>query len=231
MRSWRPPGEIHIEETKAPSAIAPYAFALSATIDHPCAPETEGRLILLHDPDGHDSWGGTLRLVTYVSVALDHVAMIDPIAAEMAWSWLLDGLDDGNATYTAAGGTVTSTFSVKFGELATRTDKQSGELASRTERRSSELASRTNQHSGELASRAGRHSHKLAGRFVSHQRVPFGRNGFERAGYDNDDCEAVIELRASWTPRGDNLTAQLDGWCAALAAAAGLPPVEAAEID
>ena len=30
-----------------------------------------GRLILLHDPAGHEAWEGTLRLVTYVTVELE----------------------------------------------------------------------------------------------------------------------------------------------------------------
>ncbi|GAB3956502.1 hypothetical protein GCM10027614_68920 [Micromonospora vulcania] len=29
-----------------------------------------GRLILLHDPVGHEAWQGTLRLVTYVTAEL-----------------------------------------------------------------------------------------------------------------------------------------------------------------
>jgi hypothetical protein len=37
---------------------------------------------------------------------------------------------------------------------------------------------------------------------------------------DND-----IELRASWTPIGDNLTTHVEAFCELMAAAAGLPPV------
>ena len=37
-----------------------------------------GRLILLHDPAGHEAWEGTLRLVTYVTAEVD---------ADLAKSW------------------------------------------------------------------------------------------------------------------------------------------------
>ena len=35
---------------------------------------------------------------------------------------------------------------------------------------------------------------------------------------------ADLEIRASWTPRSDDLAAHLEAWCALLASTAGLPP-------
>lgn len=35
---------------------------------------------------------------------------------------------------------------------------------------------------------------------------------------------AEVEIRASWTPTGDDLAAHLAAWCALLASTAGLPP-------
>jgi len=35
---------------------------------------------------------------------------------------------------------------------------------------------------------------------------------------------ADIEIRASWTPEGDDLQAHVHAWCALLASTAGLPP-------
>lgn len=40
---------------------------------------------------------------------------------------------------------------------------------------------------------------------------------------DPADVTTVLELRASWTPLGEELTAHLDGWCVLLLAAAGSP--------
>ncbi|MEP6980322.1 MAG: DUF3000 family protein, partial [Nakamurella sp.] len=37
---------------------------------------------------------------------------------DVAWSWLTDELDAGDIDYTALGGTVTATSSVRFGDIA-----------------------------------------------------------------------------------------------------------------
>ena len=63
----------------------------------PCCATTtrsaSGRLILLHDPAGHEAWEGTLRLVTYVTAELDAEMATDPLLPEVGWSWLTDALD------------------------------------------------------------------------------------------------------------------------------------------
>jgi hypothetical protein len=42
----------------------------------------------------------------------------DPALAEAGWSWLTDSLRDRSARHTAAGGTVTRTVSVRFGQIS-----------------------------------------------------------------------------------------------------------------
>ena len=42
-----------------------------------------GRLILLHDPAGHDAWSGTLRLVTYVTADLEPELASDPMLTQL----------------------------------------------------------------------------------------------------------------------------------------------------
>lgn len=154
---------VTIAETTAPRHIAPYAFALSAEVEPPQGPDTEGRLILLHDPDGHESWNGTLRLVTYLSVDMDTEMAEDPMLVPVAWSWLMEGLGGCDARFTAVGGTVTRTHSTRFGDLRDPHD--------------------------------------------------FGA-----------DTESTLELRASWTPCGDDLAAHARAWQQLLASAIGLPP-------
>ena len=78
----------------------------------------DGRLILLHDPSGHEAWEGTLRLVTYVTAELDAEMATDPFLPEVGWSWLTDALDHNGAHYKAAAGTVTQTLSTRFGDLS-----------------------------------------------------------------------------------------------------------------
>jgi hypothetical protein len=119
LRSVRPREEIALEEVPAPQRLAPYAFALSATVLRDDDEMATGRLILLHDPAGHDAWnGGTLRLVTYVTAELEPELTADPLLPAVGWSWLVDALDTHAAAHTAIGGTVTQTISTRFGELA-----------------------------------------------------------------------------------------------------------------
>lgn len=118
LRSATPRDEIVLEEVGAPQRLAPYAFALSATVLRGDEDVATGRLILLHDPAGHEAWAGTLRLVTYVTAALEVDLAADPLLPTVAWTWLTDALAAQDAAYRAIGGTVTQTLSTRFGELA-----------------------------------------------------------------------------------------------------------------
>jgi hypothetical protein len=119
LRAVRPRDEIALEEVPAPQRLAPYAFALSAVVRRDADEMATGRLILLHDPAGHEAWdGGTLRLVTYVTAELEPELTADQLLPAVGWSWLIDALDGHGATHTAIGGTVTQTVSTRFGELA-----------------------------------------------------------------------------------------------------------------
>lgn len=119
LRAVRPREEIELEEVPAPQKLAPFSFALSGTVLRDDDEMTTGRLILLHNPVGHDAWaGGTLRLVTYVTADLEPELATDALLPAVGWSWLIDALDAQGAGYVAIGGTVTQTISTKFGELA-----------------------------------------------------------------------------------------------------------------
>ncbi|MEU4420396.1 DUF3000 domain-containing protein [Actinoplanes sp. NPDC024001] len=118
LRAESPRPEILLEEIAAPQRLAPYAFALSATVLRDGDEVAGGRLILLHEPAGHEAWRGDLRLVTLVTAELEADLATDPLLPAVAWTWLTDGLDQHAAAYTAIGGTVTQTASTRFGELA-----------------------------------------------------------------------------------------------------------------
>src|SRR3954447_16438992 len=51
--------EVLCEPMPAPQRIAPYAAALSADVTVDGEDLSTGRIILLHDPAGNDSWDGT----------------------------------------------------------------------------------------------------------------------------------------------------------------------------
>lgn len=118
LRSVVPRAEILLEEHPAPRRLAPFAFALGATVLRDDDEVSTGRLILLHDPAGHEGWQGDLRLVTYVTAEVEPELAADPLLPAVGWSWLIDALEDNGAGYTAASGTVTQTSSTRFGELA-----------------------------------------------------------------------------------------------------------------
>ncbi|MBG6137996.1 DUF3000 domain-containing protein [Longispora fulva] len=118
LRSVHPRAEILLEEITAPKRLAPYAFALGATVLRHDDEVATGRLVLLHDPAGHEAWEGTLRLVTYVTADVEPEIAADQMLPEVSWSWLIDALSAAGAGHRAAGGTVTQTLSTRFGGLA-----------------------------------------------------------------------------------------------------------------
>jgi hypothetical protein len=118
--------EIELGPIRPPQRLAPFSYALGAEVRHPDAaivPEISegdafGRLILLHDPEGAEAWDGTMRLVAYIQADLDASEAIDPLLAEVAWSWLIDALEARPGQATAVGGTVTATTSVRYGDIS-----------------------------------------------------------------------------------------------------------------
>jgi Protein of unknown function (DUF3000) len=124
LRSVRPRPELHLAEVRPPQRLAPWAFAFTAEVNGPAEILATGRLVLLHDPDGEEAWGGELRVVAYVRAELDAELAADPLLPAVGWSWLTDALNTCGAEYTALGGTVTDTSSARFGDIAgpARTD-------------------------------------------------------------------------------------------------------------
>ncbi len=46
----------------------------------------------------------------------------------------------------------------------------------------------------------------------------------------DEPVSTELELRASWSPEGDDLSGHMAAWCALLSAASGLPPADVADI-
>ncbi|MBT2404976.1 MULTISPECIES: DUF3000 domain-containing protein [unclassified Streptomyces] len=111
---------IEIDPTKPPQRLAPHAYALEAAVVDGEEDLADGRLILLHDPAGHDAWQGTFRLVTLVRAELEPEMAADPLLPEVCWSWLTGAMDARGLVYGEASGTVTMASSHYFGGLAER---------------------------------------------------------------------------------------------------------------
>lgn len=113
--AWRP--ELTIEEIPAPQRIAPQAVAIAADVDDADDEVGNGRLVLLHDPEGNPAWDGTFRCVTFARATVDPEMVADPLLAEVGWSWLEDALERRGAAYLAPSGTVTAVTSQSFGSM------------------------------------------------------------------------------------------------------------------
>lgn len=118
MRSAALRPEVLCEEMPAPQRIAPWASALSADVTVDDEDLGTGRIILLHDPDGNDAWGGTFRCVAYARAELDPELGSDPMLAAVGWSWLTEALEAHGADHHAASGTVTCVTTESFGGMA-----------------------------------------------------------------------------------------------------------------
>jgi Protein of unknown function (DUF3000) len=139
--------ELRLAEIPAPARLAPYAVALGAEVLAPgdgsgttpvhgpaamalaAAAGTDdeddtelatGRFILLHDPDGSAVWDGEFRIVTYIRAQLEPEMGNDEMLGTVAWTWLVEALENHRAPYRAAGGTATRVLSESFGTLSDR---------------------------------------------------------------------------------------------------------------
>lgn len=119
--------EITLGTIRPPQRPAPFSHAVGLEVEHgedlsgtvPTDAEGDafGRLILLHSPDAEEAWEGSMRLVAYIQADMDDAVASDPLLPDVAWQWLNESLAETGAGFTNLGGTVTSTASVRFGEI------------------------------------------------------------------------------------------------------------------
>lgn len=114
--------ELRHEPISAPEGLAPNALAFAGDVhppDHGIESELgTGRFIMLHDAAMPDAWEGDFRVVCYAQAPLERDIGSDPLLPEVAWSWLVDALEERGAAYHAASGTATTVLSTGFGGLA-----------------------------------------------------------------------------------------------------------------
>ena len=112
--------EVEVETTRPPQRLAPYSHALEAAVVQDDEDLSDGRLVLLHAPDGHEAWHGTFRLVTLVRAELEPEMAADPLLPEVCWSWLTGAFESRGVAYGEPSATVTLAGSHYFGGLASR---------------------------------------------------------------------------------------------------------------
>jgi hypothetical protein len=107
--------EFTFEDVAAPKRLAPYASAIAATITREETDVAWGRLILLYDPEGQESWAGAYRMIAYVRADVDPEIAADPLLGQVGWSWLTEALEAHVPGYAASSGTVTRVITEGFG--------------------------------------------------------------------------------------------------------------------
>jgi hypothetical protein len=113
----QPRAELRRVDIDPPRRLAPHSFAMGVELADEDALDVNGRLVLLHDPEAHDTWNGIFRMVCYLKAPLDPEQADDPLLLAVGWSWLTDALEHCGAGHAALGGTVTRTGSARFGEI------------------------------------------------------------------------------------------------------------------
>jgi hypothetical protein len=114
----RPEVEVHAGPGR--TKLAPYGLTLTANVavgEHECG---DGKLLVLHDPAGQETWRGTWRVALFTSAELDQEMVGDPLLVEIGWTWVEEALGARDLAVAAFGGTVTRTASQSFGVLADR---------------------------------------------------------------------------------------------------------------
>ena len=104
----------------APSRMAPSTWACTGEIVVHDEELASGRLVILHDPDGQESWDGTYRMVALVQAQLEPEFAIESMLGDVAWSWVTESLELHDAEARELGCTATRVVSQSYGALASR---------------------------------------------------------------------------------------------------------------
>ena len=112
--------EFEVSEAPAPARLAPFGYAQTVDVDSGGSPVGSGRLVILHDPAGQESWQGAIRVISYVDADVDLEVASDPMLPEVGWAWLMEAMEEAESRATAIGGTVTQVNSRSFGVMDER---------------------------------------------------------------------------------------------------------------
>ena len=140
---------IEVGPIRPPQRLAPYSYAVGAEVKHTVGEDVG------EQSDGDEAWNGTMRLVAYIQADVDETLASDPLLPEVGWSWLVDALGNRAEPVTALGGTVTSTSSVRYGDIAGPPKAHQLELRASWTAGSVELASHVEAFCEVLAYAAG----------------------------------------------------------------------------
>lgn len=114
------PEGVEFDTIPAPTSLAPFAWARSATISQDGITIASGNFVLLADPTCPGPWEGPWRVVTFARADLEEHFQHEDLLGEVAWSWLLEAQDIAGAQSHSHAGTVTRVINSSFGQLSDR---------------------------------------------------------------------------------------------------------------
>lgn len=114
--------EVKLEQIDAPANLARHALAFACDI----APGNAGtridlgtgRLVLLWDDAPQENWENNFRIIVFAKSPLETDIGFNDEASDLAWAWLMSGLDHRGASIAAQAGTTTRVISVGHGSIA-----------------------------------------------------------------------------------------------------------------
>lgn len=112
--------EVAWHEVPAPGKMAPHAWAAGGEVLLHGEELASGRLVVLHDPDGQESWQGDFRMVALVQAQLEPEFSVEAMLGDVAWSWVTESLELHDADVRELGCTATRVVSQSYGALASR---------------------------------------------------------------------------------------------------------------
>lgn len=107
-------------EIPAPARMAPSTWAATGEVLLHDEELAAGRLVILHDPAGQESWDGTYRMVALVQAQLEPEFAVEAMLGDVAWSWVTESLELHGAGSRELGCTATRVVSQSYGSLASR---------------------------------------------------------------------------------------------------------------
>ncbi|WP_026935990.1 DUF3000 domain-containing protein [Gulosibacter molinativorax] len=136
--------DLRVQEIRPPEDLAPNSLALAADVS-PGQLEGDshfgtGRFIMLHDLSEPEAWRGQFRVVCFAQAPLETDIGADAMLPDVAWSWLMDALEEEQADYDFASGTVTVVNSKGFGELTEQGEGSQIEMRASWSPQSDDLA-------------------------------------------------------------------------------------------
>lgn len=112
--------EVAWRDIPAPGRMAPHTWAAEGEVLLHDDELASGRIVILHDPAGEESWQGEYRMVALVQAQLEPEFAIESMLGDVAWSWVTESLELNGAQARELGCTATRVVSQSYGALASR---------------------------------------------------------------------------------------------------------------